>query len=182
MEDFNRQSAQPDEGLYDTGDSLRRDASCNTQIHTLSSLLLDHHLPSLMSPSRLLTLLALAASCRGQVKIYYAPGETPTSAASAATASFTGSTAYNPATLNPPPVPDPLPPMSFDVPMKNGETEGLSIKLGGNFMGFSIEMSVANQVCGSRFFFLGNHQLTSMVSGQKLVCDCLFFHPSLIFG
>jgi hypothetical protein len=69
-----------------------------------------------------------------------------TATASGAAANYTGAAAYNPTVLKPPPVPDPKPPTSFDIRLQNGGMQGLSITLPNGFFGFSVEMSVANQV------------------------------------
>jgi hypothetical protein len=100
-----------------------------------------------MTWSRFLPLLTLVASCHA-ITVYYAPGETSlTIQGSAAAAAYTGAAAYNPTTLIPPPLPTQRPPTQFDIPLKKGETQDLSIKQRGSFLGFSIEMSVVNQVC-----------------------------------
>ncbi|KAF5376627.1 hypothetical protein D9615_007857 [Tricholomella constricta] len=65
----------------------------------------------------------------------------------AAAADYTGAAAYNPTTLIPPPIPSPLN-TQFTLQLQNGGTPGLSIPQEGSFLGFSIEMSVANQVLG----------------------------------
>ena len=53
-------------------------------------------------------------------------------------------------TLTPPPVPNPAIPTVVPVQLSStGGVPGLSIQHKGNFFGFSIEMSVANQVCES---------------------------------
>lgn len=54
--------------------------------------------------------------------------------------------AYNLTTLVPPALPSPLPPTAFNVQLSNGPTANMSIKVKGNFMGMSIELSVANQI------------------------------------
>lgn len=50
--------------------------------------------------------------------------------------------------LTPPPVPSPIPSMSFTVELQNSadNVPGLSIPQSGAFYGFSIEMSIVNQV------------------------------------
>ncbi|KAJ4474775.1 glycoside hydrolase family 79 protein [Lentinula lateritia] len=82
------------------------------------------------------------------VTIYYAPGQNPFSTTSADASSYTGAAAYNPTTIDPPALPDPLPSLSLDFNLQSNPT-GLSITQSGAFMGFSVEMSVANQVCES---------------------------------
>jgi hypothetical protein len=101
-----------------------------------------------MAWTRFLPVFTLIASCHA-VTVYYAPGQTPLASGSAAAAAYTGAAAYNPTTLIPPPVPTQKPPMQFDIGLKKGETNNLSIKQSGSFVGFSIEMSVVNQVCKS---------------------------------
>lgn len=58
--------------------------------------------------------------------------------------------AYDTSTLNSPPLPNPLPATqwSINVPSSAASMPGLSIPLKGNFLGFSIEMSVVTQVIG----------------------------------
>ncbi|KAJ3880476.1 hypothetical protein F5051DRAFT_161099 [Lentinula edodes] len=81
------------------------------------------------------------------VTIYYAPGQNPFSTTSADASSYTGAAAYNPTTIDPPALPDPLPSLSLDFNIQSNPT-GLSITQSGAFMGFSVEMSVANQILG----------------------------------
>ncbi len=56
--------------------------------------------------------------------------------------------AFKTVVLTAPPVPVPLPPMQFPVQLENSATNvpGLSIPQDGAFFGFSIEMSIVNQV------------------------------------
>jgi hypothetical protein len=68
-------------------------------------------------------------------------------------ASYTGAAAYNPTVLTPPPIPNPPVPHQFNIQVQNGGVPGLSIKQHGGFFGFSIEMSVINQVCEFLSFF-----------------------------
>ena len=70
-----------------------------------------------------------------------------TSGLSAAPAGYTPP-AFKTVVLNPPPVPSPLPPMQFSVQLESSATDvsGLSIPQSGAFFGFSIEMSIINQV------------------------------------
>ncbi|KAF8064386.1 glycoside hydrolase family 79 protein [Lyophyllum atratum] len=81
------------------------------------------------------------------VTVYYPQGQNPLATTTAAAASYTGAAAYNPTTLLPPPVPSPLN-RQFVIQLQNGGTPGVSIQQPGSFFGFSIEMSVANQVLG----------------------------------
>ncbi|KAH9061953.1 hypothetical protein EDB87DRAFT_1716698 [Lactarius vividus] len=71
-----------------------------------------------------------------------------TNAAAAAAASYTGAAAYDPTILSPPAVPNPPIPTQIPVQLtSSGGIPNLSIPQNGGFFGFSIEMSVSNQVC-----------------------------------
>jgi hypothetical protein len=70
---------------------------------------------------------------------------TTTSTAAAADATYTGSAAYDTTVLNPPAPPTDLA-KDFPVQLLSGGMDGLSIKQKGSFMGFSIELSVADQI------------------------------------
>lgn len=61
---------------------------------------------------------------------------------------YTELAAYNPIYMEPPAIPDPAPPLQFaiGVPTSAQLMNGLSIPQHGTFFGFSIEMSVANQL------------------------------------
>ena len=96
-----------------------------------------------------LFLLALPA-VRAAVTVYLQPAQAQATLAatvSANPANYTGVAAYNPTTLNAPPVPSPAVPSTFNIQLHTGGTPGASIQQSGNFLGFSIEMSVSNQVC-----------------------------------
>lgn len=86
------------------------------------------------------------------VTVYNTPGQAALGATTATTSAdlstYTGSGlgAYDPTVLNPPAVPDPAPPTSFNIQLLSTGTTGLSIPLDGNFLGFSIEFSVITQV------------------------------------
>jgi len=71
------------------------------------------------------------------------PSTTDTSLA----ASYTGSAAYDPRTLNPP-IPPTDPPVNtqFAIQLTSGDIPDLSIRHHGAFLGFSIELSVSNHV------------------------------------
>jgi hypothetical protein len=72
----------------------------------------------------------------------------PTGTASAAAANYTGAAAYDPTVLTAPAIPNPAPPNTFFLQLLSSNTSqsGLSIMQKGSFFGFSIEMSVVNQV------------------------------------
>lgn len=109
---------------------------------------------SLFAPLALSAVLTHAA-----VTVYNPTGQGPmnggtetassgTATATAAAANYTGSAAYDPTVLKPPPFPDPLPNMTFPIQLYSSGMQGLSIPIPGSFYGFSIEMSVTNQVLG----------------------------------
>lgn len=70
------------------------------------------------------------------------------STASAAAANYTGAAAYDPTILNAPGIPNPAPPTQPTIQLFSSNTSQsrLSIPISGSFYGFSIEMSVVNQV------------------------------------
>ena len=76
---------------------------------------------------------------------------TTTLTGTAAAATYTGSAAYDPTVLQPPPPPIPPVPSNQFVQLYSGGMNGLSIPHTGAFFGFSIEMSVVNHV---RMYFL----------------------------
>lgn len=81
------------------------------------------------------------------VTIYYAPGQSPlaTATGTAAGANYTVAAAYDPTVLTPPAVPSPFT-TQFTIQLQNGGTPNVSIQQPGSFVGFSVEMSVVNQV------------------------------------
>ncbi|KAF5386537.1 hypothetical protein D9757_005918 [Collybiopsis confluens] len=103
------------------------------------------------APSLLLFILAFLSCSRGialvnAITVYYAPGQNPTST-SADVASYTGAAAYNPTTLDPPALPNPMPQLSLNFNLQSNAA-GMSIPQSGAFLGFSVEMSVSNQILG----------------------------------
>lgn len=85
--------------------------------------------------------------------IYGPTGQIPTPVISASSASSAASAtatlgAYNDIVLNAPPIPSPAPPTQFDVVLQNSaqDVPGISIPHSGDFYGFSIEMSVIDQL------------------------------------
>ncbi|KAJ7574780.1 glycoside hydrolase family 79 protein [Mycena floridula] len=89
------------------------------------------------------------------VTIYYAPGQqrplATGAAAAAAQASLVPGKSYavlNTTELLPPAPPSPLPPMQFNIAVENNAPSGVSINQEAGFLGFSVEMSVANQILG----------------------------------
>lgn len=93
-------------------------------------------------------LLSLFSSVNGAVTVYSQIPFGAATTATAAAANYTGSAAYDPTVLIAPAVPNPLPAMQFTLPLQPSAAAvtGLSIPLSGSFYGFSIEMSVINQV------------------------------------
>ncbi|TFK33314.1 glycoside hydrolase family 79 protein [Crucibulum laeve] len=106
-------------------------------------------LPTLrLLPLLLLPLPALSAiTVHGQIPI----AQTSTTPFDPAVPAVTTLAAYNDTILVPPPVPDPIPATSYTIsmPREASAVQGLSIPhVGAAFWGFSIEMSVINQVLG----------------------------------
>ena len=103
----------------------------------------------------LLHLLLLASVSSAAITVYYQqPFPSPTSTASGS--KYTGPAAYDPTVLNPPPIPNPPPANQFSLQLWSSASNvpGLSIPQSGAFFGFSIEMSVVDQVCEYLCLFL----------------------------
>lgn len=123
----------------------------------------------------LLSTLCFLAKARADVTIY---SQVPYYYATAVTsASNPGGTisstppngvdrAYDTSTLDPPPLPNPLPATQWgiSVPSNQASATGLSIAIPGNFLGFSIEMSVVTQVIGLNSSFISVPFLNLMAS------------------
>lgn len=84
------------------------------------------------------------------ITVYYQAQQTIAAQATQTTVSggnYTGLAAYNPTTLIPPSLPSPLPSAAFNIQLGTADTvQGMSIKHPNPFYGFSIEMSVTNQL------------------------------------
>ncbi|KAJ7166857.1 hypothetical protein C8R46DRAFT_1271897 [Mycena filopes] len=93
-----------------------------------------------------LSVLFLAGRGHAAITIYHADNQAAFTTVPGA--SYTGVAAYNPSTLVPPPLPTPSVLTTIPVNLQNTGTPNLSIKQKGSFIGFSIEMSVTNQVLG----------------------------------
>jgi hypothetical protein len=88
--------------------------------------------------------------CTASVTVYYQIGQTPlaTASSTASTANYTGPTAYSPVVLNAPSPPGAAAfPTNFAMQLSSPVPNNASIPQNGSFFGFSIEMSVVNQVC-----------------------------------
>ncbi|KAJ7031869.1 hypothetical protein C8F04DRAFT_1109322 [Mycena alexandri] len=94
--------------------------------------------------------LALTAvvPCYGKITVYHANQAAFATASAVPAAQYSGVQAYSPVTLTPPPVPSPAIASTIPVRLQNAGTIGMSIPQPGSFMGFSVEMSVTNQVFG----------------------------------
>ncbi|KAF7307843.1 Glyco-hydro-79C domain-containing protein [Mycena kentingensis (nom. inval.)] len=93
--------------------------------------------------------LLLVQSARSEVTLYYDHQQALEAAATpTAGQNYTGLQAYDPSTLIPPAAPTPAVLTTLPVNLQNQGTVGMSIKQKGNFLGFSIEMSVTNQILG----------------------------------
>jgi hypothetical protein len=95
-----------------------------------------------------------------------------TATSTSAAPAFTNAAAYDQTVLNPPAVPN-NPAISTNVPIQlqsSGVTSNISAPINGAFMGISIEMSVANQVCESSCPSSSSALLNFHLSGQEQVC------------
>lgn len=88
------------------------------------------------------------------ITIYYGPGQTPLANGTIPTVSATPTAydnslqAYSTVTLIPPPPPSGTAiATAFPLSVPSAVPQGASIQQSGSFFGFSIEMSVVNQVC-----------------------------------
>ncbi|KAK7018564.1 Glyco-hydro-79C domain-containing protein [Favolaschia claudopus] len=95
-----------------------------------------------------LPLLLLASSIHAEITVYHQQDQQAAFATTASGATYTGVAAYNPTQLVAPPVPSPAVLTNIPINLQQSGTPGLSIKHKGRFFGFSVEMSVANQVLG----------------------------------
>ncbi|KDQ23855.1 glycoside hydrolase family 79 protein [Pleurotus ostreatus PC15] len=117
----------------------------------------------------LLFLANVLGIVHAKVTVYYQQGQTPlgTASSTANPTENTGLAAYNQVTLSPPALPDPKPPTDFVIQLQNGGTPGASIPQEGSFFGFSIEMSVVNQVLGKNASHLQIPFLNLMANIQQ---------------
>ncbi|KAF8519367.1 glycoside hydrolase family 79 protein [Hysterangium stoloniferum] len=76
-------------------------------------------------------------------QVTFADGSVPTATASSPTPTHA---AYDSTVLTPPPVPNPNIPTNYVLQLLSGGMDGLSIPQTGSFVGFSVELSVADQV------------------------------------
>ncbi|KAF7325829.1 Glyco-hydro-79C domain-containing protein [Mycena kentingensis (nom. inval.)] len=93
--------------------------------------------------------LLLAPCTTAEITVYHdhqASFQT-TSVSGAAPSEYTGLAAYSPTLLNRPELPNPGIQTTLQVALQNSPL-GLSVKQEGSFVGFSVEMSVSNQVLG----------------------------------
>lgn len=130
------------------------------------------HVPVLLT---LLSLLALV-QC---VTVYGPTGaiglstSTTSVTSTADGAAYTGdaAAAYNQVVLQAPPVPQPPPPTQFSIQLQNSAANvpGLSIPQRGDFYGFSIEMSVADQISTSIAAYTAKSGAESVYSWNQLV-------------
>ncbi|KAH6912147.1 glycoside hydrolase superfamily [Coprinopsis sp. MPI-PUGE-AT-0042] len=105
-----------------------------------------------MATLKVLVFLCSALTAFGAITVYHPQHPfgvgTSTLSSSAAAANYTGAAAYNPTVLDAPPPPNPPINTRFGIQLRSGgTTPGVSIPQSGSFFGFSIEMSVVDQVC-----------------------------------
>jgi hypothetical protein len=91
------------------------------------------------------SLLLFSASAGAVTILNQQPlGAQGTGTATGDAATYTGSAAYDPTTLNIPALPNPAPNLEFDITLDG--TAGASIEHPTPFFGFSIEMSISNTI------------------------------------
>ncbi|KAF8509965.1 glycoside hydrolase family 79 protein [Gautieria morchelliformis] len=95
-----------------------------------------------------LSLLLLSLQAHAGVTIYTQVTFGPGTATTTGTSTYTAAAAYDPTSLTPPPVPSPSPANQFPVQLFSGGMANLSIPQSGAFVGFSVELSVADQIFG----------------------------------
>ncbi|KAJ7331317.1 glycoside hydrolase family 79 protein [Mycena albidolilacea] len=95
-----------------------------------------------------LVFVFLAGSVHAEVTVYQANNQAAFTTSLAPGATYSGVAAYNPTTLSPPPLPTSSVLTTIPINLQNSGTPNLGIKQKGSFIGFSIEMSVTNQVLG----------------------------------
>jgi len=125
------------------------------------------HFPRLGLGTALFLLLPL---CNASITVYYQAGQTPlaqTTTTATGTA-YTGLPAYDPTTLQAPAPPGPsVVPTEYALQLNASAPSGVGIAQNGSFMGFSIEMSVVNQVCESVWLLYLRRLLTSCLVGKN---------------
>ncbi|KAF7358218.1 Glyco-hydro-79C domain-containing protein [Mycena venus] len=99
-----------------------------------------------------LCFILLVGGTQAEITVYHDNNQAAFTTAPGA--QYTGPAAYNPTSLTPPPLPSPTVLTTIPVNLQNAGTPNLSIKQKGSFFGFSIEMSVTNQVLGKNSTFI----------------------------
>lgn len=102
--------------------------------------------PSSMHLLLVHSFLLVIGIAHASVTIYGPHVQQPYGTVMATSGSYTGAASYDDVILTPPPLPNPLPPTSFEVQLQTGAVPGLSIPQHGSFFGFSIELSVVTTV------------------------------------
>jgi len=108
--------------------------------------------PLISSLLNVIVILAVMHRCSGYITVYHQHGWqlpiAPTLSATAAGAHYTGLAAFDPTQLEAPVPPEKDAfPTQFEIQFYNAVPPGASIPQSGCFFGFSVEMSVVNQVC-----------------------------------
>ncbi|KAJ7897686.1 hypothetical protein B0H14DRAFT_3589721 [Mycena olivaceomarginata] len=118
-------------------------------------------------PLRSLCFLLLASAANAAITVYQAGDQAAFTTSIASGATYTGVAAYNPTSMTVPPLPTASVLTTIPVNLQNSGTVGMSIKQKGSFFGFSIEMSVTNQVLGKNSTFLQVPFLNLMANIQQ---------------
>ncbi|KAJ7117214.1 glycoside hydrolase family 79 protein [Mycena crocata] len=114
-----------------------------------------------------ISLLYLLPGSLGAITIYQANNQAAFATSTASGVVYSGVAAYNPTTLSRPPLPTASVLTTIPVQLQNAGTPNLSIKQKGSFLGFSIEMSVTNQVLGKNSSFIQIPFLNLMANIQQ---------------
>ena len=111
----------------------------------------------------------------GATVVSGAATQTGAASATATTSWLSSLAAYNNVTLTPPALPSPMPSTAFAISVMNSaqDVNGLGIQQGGDFFGFSVEMSVVTQVSEYLYYVElvelgGRRVLTAIGSGSGL--------------
>ncbi|CAE6458702.1 unnamed protein product [Rhizoctonia solani] len=151
QDDFNFFKAQCCTSSVHTLRPGLRQALAKRSLNKKRGLVESNIYPSLEMARLWAALLATAAAVsNADVTIYRAGDQGAYASATtlAAAATYTGSAAYDPTVLNPPAPPAQLN-RDFVVLLRQGDPDGASIPIPGSYLGFSIELSVANRAIGS---------------------------------
>ncbi|KZV91537.1 hypothetical protein EXIGLDRAFT_769782 [Exidia glandulosa HHB12029] len=114
-----------------------------------------------MAARRILPVLAASLCAFAEVSVYPYPRPSATPGAA-----YVGWQAYDPTTLDDPPLPNPMPPLDFQIQLDTSGNPAASQDQLGSFLGISIEMSLAEAVIGPNSSWL-RPQFLNLMSTLK---------------